>query len=199
MRPDSRNGSVVRSAALIALAALGVHQLRYLIAYGGGAHEQLARQGHDYLFGALPILAGFAIAALAAGLLRAALISTPSPALLSTRARAALYAAAIVAVFVVQETTEGFLFSGHASGVAAVFAGGGWLALPLAFVFGPLCALLDGGLALIERRVALRAESPRLPRSPLRPACRSRSRIEIPLARTPLAFGLARRPPPALS
>ena len=51
-RPD--RGSTARSAALIALAALAVHQLRYLLAYGSAAHEQLLRQGHAYLFGALP-------------------------------------------------------------------------------------------------------------------------------------------------
>jgi hypothetical protein len=35
-----------RSAALIALATLAVHQLRYLLAYGSGAHGELLRQGH---------------------------------------------------------------------------------------------------------------------------------------------------------
>ena len=199
MSPGRRHGSIARSAALIALAALGVHQLRYLIAYGGGAHAELASQGHDYLFGALPILAGFAIATIAAGLLRAALTSSPAPALASTRARAVIYAAAIFAVFVVQETTEGVLFAGHASGLAAVLSGGGWLAVPLALAFGSLCALLDGGLALVERSVAMAGESPPALRPRLRVAARGRSWIRIPLASRPLQFGLARRPPPVLS
>jgi hypothetical protein len=194
-----RHGSIARSAALIALAALGVHQLRYLLAYGGGAHGELARQGHDYLFGALPILAGFAIATLAAGLLRAAITSSPSPALASARTRAVIYAAGILAVFVVQETTEGVLFAGHASGFAAAVAAGGWLALPLALAFGSLCTLLDGGLALVERSVALAAGSPPPRRSRLRLPADGRSRIAIPLASRPLQFGLARRPPPVLS
>ena len=199
MSPGRRHGSIARSAALIALAALGVHQLRYLIAYGGGAHGELARQGHDYLFGALPILAGFAIATLAAGVMRAAITSSPSPALASTRARLVVYAASILAVFVVQETTEGALFAGHASGLAAVLAAGGWLALPLALVFGALCALLDGGLALVEQSVAAIVEPPPTPRPGIRVAARGRSRIATPLASRPLQFGLARRPPPALS
>lgn len=200
MSPQRRHGSIARSSALIALAALGVHQLRYLIAYGGGAHEELARQGHGYLFGALPILAGFAIAALAAGLLRAAITSSPAPVLASTRARVAIYAVAILAVFVVQETTEGVLFAGHASGLAAglaaVLSAGGWLALPLALLFGSLCALLDGGLALVERAVADVGEPMRATR--LRPPnlARSGAWIGIPLASRPLVFGLARRPPP---
>ncbi len=196
MSSQRRHGSIPRSSALIALAALGVHQLRYLIAYGGGAHEELARQGHGYLFGALPILAGFAIAALAAGLLRAAITSSPAPALASTRGRAAIYAVAILAVFVVQETTEGVLFAGHASGLAAVLSAGGWLALPLALLFGSLCALLDGGLARVERAVADPGEPMRATR--LRPPnlARSGSWIGTPLASRPLVFGLARRPPP---
>ena len=198
MKPDRRHGAVPRSAALIALAALGVHQLRYLLAYGGGAHEELARQGHGYLFGALPILIGFAVATIAAGLLRAALTSSPAPALASVRCRAAVYAGAVLAVFAVQETTEGALFAGHASGLAAVLGAGGWLALPLALLFGSLCALLDGGLARIERSIAAAAGSPQTRRWQLRTA-RVTSWRGTPLPSRPLAFGLARRPPPALS
>ena len=199
MSPGRRNGSTARSAALIALAALGVHQLRYLIAYGGGARQELAHQGHDYLFGALPILAGFAIAALAAGLLRAAVTSSPAPALASTRSRAVIYAAAVLAVFVAQEMTEGVLFAGHASGVAAVLSAGGWLALPLALLFGALCALLDGGLARIERSVAMAAAPPRRIRSRGNAPASRRSWVGVPLASRPLQFGLARRPPPLFS
>jgi hypothetical protein len=199
VRSDRRHGSIVRSAALIALAALGVHQLRYLIAYGGESHEELARQGHGYLFGALPILIGFAIAALTATVLRAALTRLPSPSLGRPRIRALVYAAAILSVFVAQETTEGILFAGHPSGAAAALAAGGWIALPLALLFGALCALLDGGLARLERAVASAGEAPRAPRARPGSSSRSRGRIEIPLASRPLAFGLARRPPPLLS
>ena len=39
----------LRLAALIASAALGLHESRYLLAYGGDSGEQLARQGHAYL------------------------------------------------------------------------------------------------------------------------------------------------------
>lgn len=199
MRSDRRHGSIPRSSALIALAALGLHQLRYLIAYGGSSHEELARQGHGYLFGALPVLIGFAVAALAAGLLRAAVTSSPAPALTSTRARAVIYALAVLVVFAVQETTEGALVAGHATGLAAPFSAGGWLALPLALLFGGLCALLDGGLALVEYSVARATEPPRPLRSPLRAAAYGESWTGTPLASRPLQFGLARRPPPAPS
>jgi hypothetical protein len=194
MAGSPSRGSAARSAALIALAALAVHQLRYSLAYGSAAHEQLLRQGHGYLFGALPILVSFCVATLAAGLVRSALGRAPVGSPVTAPAlRAVLYAAAIFAVFAIQESAEGMLSAGHLSGLAAVLGSGGWLAIPLALAFGPLCALLDGGLAKVEARLA-RAERIRLPR-PLVAAAIA-SRVAIPLASAPLSFGLARRPPP---
>ena len=190
-----RRGSTLRSAALIALAAFGVHQLRYLLAYGSAAHEELARQGHAYLSHALPILVGFAVAALAAGLLRAAANGRVRSAIAEPRLRSILYAVSIFLVFSTQESVEGLLSGGHASGLGAVFAAGGWLALPLAALFGCLCALLEGGLARLESIVALRRARVARPRPPRRqPACGSPALV--PRASLPLAFGIARRPPP---
>jgi hypothetical protein len=192
----ARQGSSARSAALIALATLAVHQLRYLLAYGSGAHAEMARQGHAYLFGALPVLVAFAVATLAAGLLRAAVGAAPGrTAIAPPRSRALLYGFSIAAAFAVQESTEGLLFAGHASGLAAVFGGGGWTALPLALVFGGLCALLDGGLARLESLVAPATPAAVLPRAPrLRGA--PVAQASPSLTSSPLAFGLARRPPP---
>lgn len=193
-----RQGSNARSAALIVLGALAVHQLRYLLAYGSGAHEQLALQGHAYLLHSLPILIGFAVSALAAGVLRAAMRSIPErPAIAEWRMRALLYAVAIVSVFAIQETAEGLMSGGHAAGIAAVFGAGGWLALPLAGLVGALCAALDGGLAKLESLVARVPRSSARLRAPRRQA--ATSRVAIPLASLPLAFGLARRPPPPAS
>jgi hypothetical protein len=198
MNMRRRHGSTPRSAALIALAALAVHQLRYLLAFGSDAHTELLRQGHAYLFQSLPVLIGFGLSAIAAGLLRAVLRGPAGTAIESHRLRALLYASSIAAVFAVQETAEGLLFAGHASGIAAVFAAGGWLALPLAMLFGGLCAALDGGLAKLESLVA-RSELRRpRPRAPRRHRATS-SRAAVPLASLPLAFGLARRPPPLAS
>ncbi len=98
-------------------------------------------------------------------------------------------------MFAAQETTEGMLFAGHASGIASVLGAGGWLALPLAMLFGALCTVLDGGLAKLEALVALVEPGARR-----RPAsCDDSvalSWVLVPLASLPLAFGLARRPPP---
>jgi hypothetical protein len=200
-----RQGSLPRSAALIALAALAVHQLRYGLAYGSKAHAELAAQGHTYLLHSLPVLIGLGVATLAAGLLRAALGTTPGGAVGSTgwrsrmpvsaAARALLYAASIASAFAIQETVEGLLFAGHASGIAAVFGNGGWLALPLALVCGAICTLLDGGLAKLESLVARRPPASMRPRAPR--SCGAAAQRAAPhLASLPLAFGLARRPPP---
>jgi hypothetical protein len=107
------------------------------------------------------------------------------------------YALAIVIVFASQETIEGALFAGHAAGLAAVFAGGGWLALPLALVFGWACAVLDRGVQRLER-IAARACAPVTPRPRAEGVLgRPRRAAARPGSTSPLAFGLARRPPPA--
>jgi hypothetical protein len=193
---SARQGSLARSAALIALATLADHQLRYLLAYGSGAHAELARQGHAYLSAALPVLIAFAVAALGAGLLRAAVgAGSDRKAIAPPRSRALLYALSIAAAFAVQETSEGLLFAGHSSGLAAVFGAGGWIALPLALGLGALCALLDGGLARLESLVAPAGPANVLPRAPrLRGAVAAQASPS--LTSSPLAFGLARRPPP---
>ncbi len=199
MAAPRRQGSIARSAALIALAALAVHQLRYLLAYGSDSGRQLSEQGHAYLLQALPLLIGFAAATLAAGLVRAALRSRPgrSP-IAPLHRRLALYAAAVATVFVVQETLEGAVFAGHAAGLAAALGSGGWIALPLAVVLGAVCAALDGGFARLELLFsAVRGEPVRL-RAPRRLGPSSTT-ITVPLASLPLAFGLARRPPPSFS
>jgi hypothetical protein len=194
-----RHGSIARSAALIALAALAVHQLRYLFAYGPDTGRQLSEQGHAYLLQALPLLIGFAVATLAAGLVRVALRGRPGGApIAALPSRLALYAGAIAAVFVAQETLEGAVFAGHASGVTAVLGSGGWIAFPLASIFAVLCAALDGGLARLEQLVSAVGEASARPRAPRRldPAPAG---LTVPLASAPLAFGLARRPPPSRS
>jgi hypothetical protein len=190
-----RRGSTARSASLIALATLAAHQLRYLIAYGSGAHAQLLHQGHAYLLGSLPILASFAIATIIGGLLRGTLGGSPARAAVASPAlRALAYAAAVLAVFAIQESAEGILSAGHSAGLAAIFGAGGWVAIPLALVLGVLCSLLDGGFARLESRLA--KQPARLLQRPL--AVRAPGpRLVVPLASLPLAFGLARRPPPS--
>jgi hypothetical protein len=77
-----------------------------------------------------------------------------------------------------------------------MLAGGGWVALPLAVAIGALTALLARLLEGVERVIAvIHAERPLRSRAP---AVRGRALPArgISLLSAPLAFGLARRPPP---
>jgi hypothetical protein len=195
--------SLARTAALIAVGAFAVHQLRYLTGYGNAAGSELSRQGHDYLSGVLPVLAAFLLSAIAAGLLRAALARrTPSPGggraarFRDTYARrAALFTVVILIVFCAQESLEGVLSAGHPGGLAALFAHGGWIALPLAGLVAALCALLDRGFSALEAAIA-DGGAARRPRRPSAETSPPRQALLVPLSATPLAFGIARRPPP---
>ena len=185
---------LARAAALIALGELAVHQLRYLFAFGGGAGSELAAQGHSYLGLVAPIVAALALSIVAAGILRAALTGRVEGEPSSLRRTAALFAAAILIVYAAQEMGEGAAFAGHPGGAAAVLAHGGLVALPLSLAIGTLCAILDRRLHEVERIAAsLRpVGSPR----PLCPLELGAAAAAHPRAATPLAFGLARRPPP---
>ncbi|OJU86147.1 MAG: hypothetical protein BGO11_01075 [Solirubrobacterales bacterium 70-9] len=186
-------GPRAQSTSLIALGAFAVHQLRYLLAYGGAAGDELAGQGHDYLTHMVPMILGFGLAVLTARLVRGLLGGSPSPRA-ERRLKATSYALGIAAVFCCQELAEGALFAGHAAGLGAIFAGGGWTALPLAALFGVIAALLDRGIEVIESLVAPAgkdtARPPRLLASPTAPQRLGRRR-------SPIAFGLAQRPPPS--
>jgi hypothetical protein len=200
-----RNGSVpprsaalvLRRAALLALAAFAVHQLRYLAGHGAGAGEALAHHGHGYLDVALPLLISFA----AAGLLGSLLLSawrrpdgdgrTPS----CLRAPCFSYAAALVAIFAAQELAEGALVPSHPDGLEGTFGHGGWLALPLAVVMGAAVSIASAGISAVEERVVGLVVGSHLSAPRCIGAVR---RIDLqPLARLTLPFGFARRAPPS--
>jgi hypothetical protein len=161
----------IRAGALIAVGALGVHDLRYLLAYGGHAGQELSLQGHGYLRLATPLIAGLlmlAAAAFAARVMRAYGAgegAEPRP-LPSTRRMWALASVLLVCVYSSQEWIEGELADGHPGGLSAPFSHGGWLALPLALLIGFLIALaLRGAAAAIavaaaRGRARLRLSSP---------------------------------------
>ena len=189
----SRNSPRARTAALVALGALVVHQLRYLGAYGGDASSQLATQGHGYLGQLTPLAIAIALAAVAGCLVRAALTGRVG----AGRGRAgatAVFTAAILATFAAQETVEGFLFAGHLDGLGAIFGGGGWLAVPLALALGLVAALLETGLGRLESALAGLAAARRGRRRPRVRALRPQT-VFLPRI-SPLALGAARRPPP---
>jgi hypothetical protein len=188
-----RTAHRVRLGAILALGAFALHQLRYLIAFGGSSSAELAREGHGYMADALPILAVFALSALLGTLIRgryeARLLQASLP------RRASLFALGLLAIFVTQESLEGLIAAGHPGGIAAVLASGGWLAIPLALALGAVAAVLARALEGIEVAIAARHRIRVLPRAP---RVRGHARIgrAIALRLSPLAFGLARRPPP---
>jgi hypothetical protein len=168
----------LRCFALLGAGALGVHELRYVIAYGGGADHALAAQGHGYLDAAGAVVALALVAALAvlfAGLVRGRAAAT------RWSARWPVMSAALLAIYVAQEVAEGMVASGHPARIEGVFGHGGFVAVPLALALGAaVAALLRGADAVLERfaiprraplRRAPRAELPRAPLAVLpRPA-----------------------------
>lgn len=194
----ARTNKTLRGGALLLLGALLLHWLRYLFAYGGSAGAELHRQGHGYLVDLLPSLIALALAMTgAAALIR---IVRPFAAERSVRplVMASAYAVALFATFSVQELSEGFLAHGHASGLDALLADGGWVSAPLSLALGALIVLCD---RLLERGEVVLAV--RLSHMPCVARRRSSSTAPpvspsiAPRASRPLAFGLARRPPPA--
>lgn len=191
-------GGDARMAALIAIGALLIHQLRYQFAHGAGTGAALQAQGHAYLEVVSGPLIALAAASLGASLMAPLLI----PHGRSRRCMGLLglmltFAAVLLGIFTAQELVEGVLFAGHAGGLAAPFADGGWLAVPIALALAPFLALLAGLLESVERaiearlgprRATARAGHARLPGPP----AFARSLLALDLG-----FGFARRPPPA--
>jgi hypothetical protein len=185
---------------LIALGALGVHDLRYLIAYHGHAGRELAMQGHGYLALATPVIAGLVVLAAAAFASRLAGAYTRGEgepgAAPPLRRLWAFASALLVLVFSCQEWIEGQLATGHPAGVAAVFGHGGWIAIPLAIAIGLLIALLLRG-AQAAIAIAASRDCPlpavRSPRLPLRSVATA---VWAPVTQGALGSRLSPRAPP---
>jgi hypothetical protein len=189
----TRTTRAIRLGSLLAFSAFGLHQLRYELAHGGDSGRALAAEGHGYLAGALPFLAALVVAALLATVLCARLGSGARQRAHS--ARALTYGLAILAVYCSQELLEGALAAGHPAGLDAVAGSAGWVALPLALILGGATALVVVALELVE---AVLAPPTRRRRRLLPPRIHGGAREQRrPTADlSPLAFGLARRPPP---
>jgi hypothetical protein len=193
-------GLKFRAAALLAAGALAVHQLRYLLAYGHGSHQQLALQGHAYLTVFAPVVAGVLMLAAVELLVKVACAgrgSSGEPALPTRPKLWALASTCLLLVYASQEWIEGQLAPGHPAGPAGVLGHGGWLAVVLSAIIGLFVALaLRGAGTAIEH--AARRNRPRSPRSD---SCRA-PRLPV-RARKPaldvLSLFLAARGPPLTS
>jgi hypothetical protein len=189
-------------------AVLTVHQLRFLLAFGGSSGEELEKEGHQYLSAlAAPIAMSLAIVV---GIFFARLASARRDGAGEGDARigaasdsaswrgflrlALLIAASLLALYSCQELLEGMLSNGHPEGFDGVFGDGGWWAAPLSLVCGvAIAAALRGARAAI-RWVVSRRRRPTA--SHERPAAAPRPR-RLALPRLlPLAAAAAGRAPP---
>lgn len=192
MRSTLRIAHNVRLAAIVASGAFALHQLRYQLAFGSDSAD-LAEHGHRYMTDLLPAIAVLVLAGAVATLIRGT--EGASQAGTTLARRIAILTGALLAIYVAQESLEAVLSAGHPVMPAAVLEHGGWLALPLALAIGTLSALLARALEGVERAIALvhaihaRRRAPSVSGRAL-----AAHGLQLPFA--PLAFGLARRPPP---
>lgn len=188
----------LRAAALMPAAVLTVHQLRYLLAFGGGSGKELEEQGHQYL-GALAVPIAMSVA-IVLGLFLARLagawrdgIDERSPRRSFLRL-ALTIGAAILAVYSCQELLEGMLSSGHPGGFGGVFGDGGWWSVPLSLACGIVIAAALRGARAAIRWAAARHRRPEASYGRPTPAPRPR-RLALPRL-LPLAGAAAGRAPP---
>jgi hypothetical protein len=182
---------------VVPAAALVVHQLRYLLAYGSRADAELAAQGHSYLHSLVPwivLAAGAALSSFLRRVVRTARTGETGPlGRLPVPALWALTTGVLLAVYAGQEGLEELFSAGHPTGAAGIAGHGGWWAIPASAVVAALVvALLRLGRAVLRlaarrapQRVALRPASVRLPLAPA-----------LAVA-APLASAAAGRAPPA--
>ena len=180
----------LRLAALMGVGTLGVHQLRFLFGYRADAAAVAADQGHGYMPALAPVLAGVLMLALAQAIgriARGAFGHTPRFRRLWAGASAGL-----LATYSAQELIEGALAPHHPVGLAGVAGHGGWVALPLALLFGlAIAALMRGAGAaeLGDARRPWRAPEPLAPRSVVQ-------RVAPATVRTRFALPAPARAPP---
>jgi hypothetical protein len=185
-----------RWVGLLAIGAVALHELRYLMDSGAG-HDALAGT-HSYL----PLVITLAMLAFVAALIDFATtlavtsrhgLDLQRPSRVSRAWPAATLA--LLATFVLQESLEGALLGGHSAGLHGLFGHGGWSVAIFAPILGALIAFLlrgsDNALALAARR-APRARLKPVRVIPMRPPTFSAPRLRL------LARHLAGRAPPVL-
>jgi hypothetical protein len=188
------------SVALLAPAALAVHQLRYMLAFGADAGIQLQRTGHSYLHSIVPWIV-LLVALAAGGFLRALGRAFAGQTTLPryTVSLAGMWlacSACLIAIFGCQEFLEGLFATGHPAGPAGIFGYGGWWSIPAAACVGMVLAAWLHGARWILREVARRR--PFVPSLGVGPAPRVPRPCQFALAPpAPLVAGWSGRGPPA--
>lgn len=178
----------LRLLATLIPCSLLLHESVFAISGGG------LRSSHNYLELLLPIATAVAASAACAALIAPLLTRNRSDGKGGPGTPLAL-AVSLVGIFVVQESVEALLLGGGSAAFAADLAAA-WLLLPTALLLGTAAATLihalERGSTLILRLVAGARTRRRRPagRPPQIGSEPARAMI------SPLAFGLARRPPP---
>jgi hypothetical protein len=186
--------------ALLPAAALLVHQLRFMLAFGGHAGLALSRQGHAYLHSLVPwivLLVGAAVGAWLWSLGRALAGQRSVPRYaVSLAALWLVCSVALVGIYVAQELLEGALVPGHSAGLAGVFGYGGWWAIPAALCVGLVLATIVHGARWVLDEIAHRRRRPagRLAAASL---ATPRPLDVLLVPRPPLAGGWSGRGPPS--
>jgi hypothetical protein len=194
-----RVGVRFRAFALLAGAALALHQLRYLLAYGHNTETALGASGHAYFAVLTPIvLTLVALGFLQFGLRlhRARTHGATEGGMPTTGKLWASATLCLAAVYCAQELIEGQLAGGHAGGIAGVVGGGGWIAGILAFVMGGLIAVLLRGANHVIRVAAAHAST--RPRNEA-PFVLVASICDLPRLDTLACFQAGRGPPPTFA
>jgi hypothetical protein len=148
-------------AALLPPAAFAVHQLRFVLAFGGGASAELQRTGHSYLHSVVPWLVVL-VALVVGGFLRefGRALSGQTSAARFTVSFAGLWlvcTAALVFIYCAQELLEGMVLAGHPAGLVGVFGYGGWWAIPVSACIGlVLAAVFHGARWVLDETTARR-------------------------------------------
>jgi hypothetical protein len=198
--PRGRHRHGIGRVALLPPAAYAVHQLRYLLAYGGRASTMLRATGHSYLHSVVPWLVALIALAVGSLLYRAgracATRAAPRSRHVSFGALWALCALALITIFACQETLEGIFATGHPGGWSAVFGDGGWWAVPMAVVIGLVLAFAFRGASWAVRRAAAIRRPLALPRG-APPRGSPRPEPVFMLLSAPLLAGWCSRGPPA--
>lgn len=184
--------------SLMPAAALLVHQLRFMLAFGGGAGRELQRQGHAYLHSITPWVV-LLIAAAVGWFLRALSRAWSGEGSLRRYTLSLLglwlaCTACLLAIYVSQELLEGALATGHPIGIAGVFGYGGWWAIPAAACVGLVVAALLHGARWVVCQVARRRRRPAIAVPRILALLRPRDAFVPRLA--PLAHGWSGRGPP---
>lgn len=196
--PTMRVRSTLRVLALLCSGALGVHELRNLVAFGSMSDHSGHHAGSSGVLWSLAPLLSLLLAAGFAGLLLATANGRRERGSWAVRVTRLwpIATSAVLLMYAVQELLQATLGDGHATGLHGAFGHGGWVAVPIAIVVGALVAATFRTVCALERRAGFAGLVRRLSWPAL-------SAPVLPLLRRHVARGvvgrnLAKRGPPLL-